>query len=143
MATPSLIFTAGAALTVAGGALRLWCYHTLGTLFNFVVHIADDHHLVMSGPYGLVRHPSYTAVAMILAGLAMMGFAPAGYMDQCALTSTRAMPFIRLWQAAITFTVISLFRRGPQEDKLLRETFGEEWEDYRRAVPRMFVPYIW
>ncbi|KAJ6516944.1 hypothetical protein C8R47DRAFT_1088686 [Mycena vitilis] len=40
-------------------APRCNCYAALRTLFIFELGIRTDHHLVTSGLYTLVRHPSY------------------------------------------------------------------------------------
>ncbi len=46
---------------------------TLGRLFKFVVVIQDDHRVITSGRYRLLRHPSYTGglVAFLGAGIAL------------------------------------------------------------------------
>jgi protein-S-isoprenylcysteine O-methyltransferase Ste14 len=51
---------AGLVVLAAGVALRTWAILTLGRLFKFVVVIQDGHRVVASGPYRLLRHPSYT-----------------------------------------------------------------------------------
>ncbi|OAX34700.1 ICMT-domain-containing protein, partial [Rhizopogon vinicolor AM-OR11-026] len=58
--TPALI--AGCCMCVIGAAVRSHCYRTLGRLFTFELSIRQDHKLVTSGPYSIVRHPSYTGV---------------------------------------------------------------------------------
>ena len=60
--SPMLI--AGALSAFAGGALRAWCYQTLGRLFTFEISIMDKHSLVTSGPYAFVRHPRQVSIAL-------------------------------------------------------------------------------
>lgn len=64
---------AGLVVLAAGVALRTWAILTLGRLFKFVVVIQDGHQVVASGPYRLLRHPSYTGglVAFLGAGIAL------------------------------------------------------------------------
>src|SRR6185312_13937980 len=51
---------AGAAVTLAGVALRVWAIRTLGQYFTYVVKVTPDQKVVETGPYRLLRHPSYT-----------------------------------------------------------------------------------
>lgn len=43
-----------------GGAIRIACYRELGRLFTYELTIREKHRLVTSGPYSIVRHPSYS-----------------------------------------------------------------------------------
>ncbi|MBC9716117.1 isoprenylcysteine carboxylmethyltransferase family protein [Streptomyces sp. TRM66268-LWL] len=88
--------------------------------------IAPTGHLVVTGAYRHVRNPMYVAVfAVILAqGLVL------------------ARPVL-LGYGLLAWAVMAAFARG-YEEPALREQFGQEYEDYRRAVrgwlPRL-VPY--
>jgi protein-S-isoprenylcysteine O-methyltransferase Ste14 len=63
----------GLCVLAAGMAFRTWAMLTLGRLFKFVVVIQNDHQVITSGPYRLLRHPSYTGalVAFLGAGIAL------------------------------------------------------------------------
>ena len=52
-----------------GGYIRWACYRALGRLFTFEMSIRDNHELVTDGPYGWVRHPAYTGILLIVAGV--------------------------------------------------------------------------
>jgi protein-S-isoprenylcysteine O-methyltransferase len=56
-------------LLIAGFALRIWAVVTLGRFFTVDVAVHDDHVLVASGPYRVMRHPSYTGLLLEFAGL--------------------------------------------------------------------------
>ena len=43
--------------------------HELGRFFKFTVVVQADHQVVDTGPYRLIRHPSYTGLLMIELGL--------------------------------------------------------------------------
>lgn len=62
---------AGACVLAAGVFLRSWAILTLGRLFTFVVVIQADHRVVASGPYRLLRHPSYTGGLVAFLGVAI------------------------------------------------------------------------
>ncbi|KAK0528483.1 hypothetical protein OC834_000475 [Tilletia horrida] len=55
-----------------GGALRFWCYRTLRHFFTFTLAVLDDHRIVSTGPYAIVRHPSYTGLFMVTSGLTLL-----------------------------------------------------------------------
>jgi protein-S-isoprenylcysteine O-methyltransferase len=74
---PGLFWTA-LGLFAAGIALR-WCaiLH-LGRMFTVDVAIAADHRLIASGPYRLIRHPSYAGALLAFLGLGLtLGSLPA------------------------------------------------------------------
>lgn len=51
------------AVVVAAQALRWWCIRTLGHRWNTRVIVVPGMALVTGGPYRLLRHPNYVAVA--------------------------------------------------------------------------------
>jgi protein-S-isoprenylcysteine O-methyltransferase len=114
----------GVVLFVAGLLLRWWSIVKLGRFFTVDVTIAKDHELVDSGPYRLLRHPSYTGLLM-----AFLGFA------------------LRLgnWAAALVlFVPISaafLYRIHVEEDAL-RAALGEGYAAYSRRSKRL-VPFVY
>jgi hypothetical protein len=55
-------FALGLALVWAGFGLRIWAIVTLGRFFRRVVVVQEDHAVVRTGPYRLVRHRSYALV---------------------------------------------------------------------------------
>ena len=61
----------GLALMAAGIGLRAWSIVTLGRFFQYRIKVQPGHQVVTSGPYRYVRHPSYTGIAMVLAGIAL------------------------------------------------------------------------
>jgi protein-S-isoprenylcysteine O-methyltransferase Ste14 len=62
---------AGLVLMAAGIGLRAWSIVTLGRFFQYQIKVQPGHQVVTSGPYRFVRHPSYTGIAMVLAGIAL------------------------------------------------------------------------
>jgi protein-S-isoprenylcysteine O-methyltransferase len=61
----------GVALLLLGLLLRWWSIIHLGRFFTVDVVIATDHRVVDSGPYRFIRHPSYSGVLLIIAGVAV------------------------------------------------------------------------
>lgn len=135
-------FLCSIVLCIAGGLLRLWCYRTLGRHFTFEVAILDDHSLITTGPYGVVRHPSYTAACMIMLATTATVFGEDGYIASCGMWNTAVGMFMRLWMIAVPYGAYSVIRRADVEDAELKKTFGARWEAYRESVPYKFIPFL-
>ncbi len=56
----------------AGLALRTWAIATLGGWFTLQVGVRPAQRLVRTGPYRLIRHPSYTGAFVALVGSAVL-----------------------------------------------------------------------
>ncbi len=69
-ASPTI--AAGFALFVAAKALKWWAIRTLGPAWTFRIIVVPAAPLVVDGPYRLVRHPNYIAVAGELLAVAIM-----------------------------------------------------------------------
>jgi protein-S-isoprenylcysteine O-methyltransferase Ste14 len=113
------ILVVGSLLYFPGIVLYLWGYGTLGRMFGissgFGATLYQDHKLIQIGPYRYVRHPMYLAVILVAFG---------------------ALLIFRTW-AMLLFSLSSplVILRARQEERLLAEEFGEEWNLYRRDVP--------
>lgn len=112
-------------LTILIGALSVWicgaAVKTLGKQWTYRARVVEGHELITTGPYSLVRNPIY---------LGMFGM----------LISTGLA--VGRWPIVITASAIFLIGteiRIRTEENLLREAFGEKFEEYARKVPA-FVP---
>jgi protein-S-isoprenylcysteine O-methyltransferase Ste14 len=113
----------GVAVYAVGGALRLAPVFVLGKRFSGLVAIQEGHRLVTGGLYGVIRHPSYLGLLLGSAGLALV---------------FRSLPAL----AIAALMLIPLVGRIAAEERLLAETFGEEYEAYRARTWRL-VPGVW
>src|SRR5207245_1805894 len=68
---PDWVFYPGIFLMLLGVVVRQWAIAVLGRFFSLTVRVAEDHRVVVKGPYRLVRHPSYTGVLITFIGLAL------------------------------------------------------------------------
>jgi protein-S-isoprenylcysteine O-methyltransferase len=111
-------------LFAAGLALRFHAVGILGRFFTTGVAILNSHDLITSGPYRLVRHPSY-------AGL-LLAFAAAGI----------AMgDFIALLVLVIP-TFFAVRNRIEVEELMLQKRFGQAYADYCLVTKRL-IPHIY
>lgn len=77
--TPSAGFAVGRplyflalALYAAGLALRWYAIIHLGRFFTVDVAIAEGHRIIDTGPYRVIRHPSYAGALLAYAGLGLL-----------------------------------------------------------------------
>jgi protein-S-isoprenylcysteine O-methyltransferase Ste14 len=68
------VLGAGIGILVAGVAFRWWAIHTLGRFYSHFVREQDEHKIVQSGPYRLIRHPAYTGMLVANTGFVLCFF---------------------------------------------------------------------
>jgi protein-S-isoprenylcysteine O-methyltransferase Ste14 len=115
---------AGIALIVAGLGLRAWSIATLGRFFQYQIRVQPGHQVVTNGPYRYVRHPSYTGIALILAGI--------------ALASDDVWSLV----AVAVLGGIGLAVRIRAEERQLAQALGAEYERFAAGRKRL-VPGVW
>ena len=64
--------TAGAIVFACAKALKYWAIATLGERWTFRVLVPPGSSRIVRGPYALIRHPNYVAVAGELVGFALL-----------------------------------------------------------------------
>jgi protein-S-isoprenylcysteine O-methyltransferase Ste14 len=113
-----LIYGLGAGLVFAGALLRTWAtaYMRADVVHGLKLHVQT---LVADGPYRHTRNPLYLGVMLMALGLGMMA-SRAGW----------------VFLAASIF--LYLFRLIRREEAELRQTQGESYAAYCRAVPSFF-----
>lgn len=57
---PLVAVITGIVVFSAGEALRIWSRITLGRYFTYQVMTSKDQPVITSGPYRILRHPSYS-----------------------------------------------------------------------------------
>lgn len=117
------LFAAGVLLIVLGSLLRRYCWRTLGKYFTGDVRARVDQPVIRTGPYSVVRHPSYTAGIMMYIGI---GLALGNWVSLALLTIS---------------TIVAYCYRVAVEERVLVDTIGEPYRVYMRERKR-FIPYI-
>jgi protein-S-isoprenylcysteine O-methyltransferase Ste14 len=127
-----------------GGAIRVFCYRYLGRMFRWEVSIQEGHKLITSGPYAVVRHPSYTGTSLVNIGHDILVFAKGTVLRECIVPSYG--PWVRwiIW-ILVTFRSVMPFvlcLRTQSEDRLLKKEFGKEWEAWAARTRYRMIPFI-
>jgi len=122
VALPAWLRWAGFVVFGLGLALLTWTLRGLGTNLTDTVVTRRAHTLVTEGPYRWVRHPFYDAMALLIAGIALI-----------------AANWFMLLTGAVVFSLLAL--RSRTEEAHLLARFGESYRDYRERTGR-FVPRL-
>ena len=118
-----LLRVVGVGLSLYGLALLPWTVRTLGRLAAPGPAVLKDHELITAGPFQLVRHPGYSAILAIFLGTAL------GTLNWILLV---------LWPLVLAGT----FLTSRAEERLLREKFGADYDDYAEQTNRL-IPGPW
>ncbi|MEO7000695.1 MAG: isoprenylcysteine carboxylmethyltransferase family protein [Ktedonobacterales bacterium] len=120
----AVLFWLGIALLYVGIALRLYAIHTLGAFFTTAVAIAPEQTVIETGPYRLIRHPSYTGFLLALLGVGLCIFA-------------NWLSLLVLMGCAL----IGIGYRIAVEERVLKERLGQPYQDYMRRTKRL-IPLV-
>jgi protein-S-isoprenylcysteine O-methyltransferase Ste14 len=116
-----LVQAIGIALALLGLALSSWAYRTLGRSFTVFPVPRADAQLVDSGPFRLVRHPTYGGALLIFSGISLAH-------GLLGLVGTAALALV--W-----------WRKSEFEERVLTARFAG-YAGYRARVRRRFFPWI-
>lgn len=113
----------GVALFAAGLAIRWYAIVHLGRFFTVNVAIAANHTLVDTGPYRIVRHPSYTGALMAFLGLALC------LANWASLAALVPIFLVFRWRVHV-------------EETALIDALGEPYRDYMKRTKRL-IPGVY
>ena len=113
----------GALLVAAGLGFAVWARMHLAGNWSGTVTVKQDHELVRSGPYALVRHPIYTGLLLAAVGTVVA---------------------IDRWSALVALALMAaaFLRKIVIEERFMADAFGPAYAAYSRTTPRL-VPYLW
>jgi protein-S-isoprenylcysteine O-methyltransferase Ste14 len=108
-------------------AAALWLFHRshkdLGRNWSITLEIRDQHRLVSNGIYGLIRHPMYSSFWLMALGQALL---------------------LPNWVAGLAGLVgfgVLYFLRVGHEERMMLETFGDEYRAYMARTKRI-IPHL-
>ncbi|HEX2020605.1 MAG TPA: protein-S-isoprenylcysteine O-methyltransferase [Aurantimonas sp.] len=109
----------GAAVMVLALVLFRKTHKALGKMWSVSLDIREKHELVTSGIYRRLRHPMYTAFWTM------------------ALAQALLVPNVVAGLAGLVgFGTLFFFRIGPEE-RMMEETFGDAYRNYRQKTARI------
>ena len=116
------LFITGLVLMLAGMALRWYSIRVLGTSFTLEVSTRPGQKVVQSGPYRLMRHPSYTGGLLTVMGVLV-----------CCVNWASL--------AALILAVAGYAYRIKVEERALATDLGSPYRDYMRRTKRL-IPFL-
>ena len=120
----AVAFSAGLAGFLAGLGLRGWSFAALGRYSTYAIVVSPVQPVIATGPYRLLRHPSYAGALLICSGAGLMS---ANWAGVAAMT---------LLPLAVTVWRIRL------EENALLAGLGDRYRAYAASRKRL-VPLIW
>jgi protein-S-isoprenylcysteine O-methyltransferase Ste14 len=112
----------GLVLTLAGCAFAVWARSWLGANWSATVTVKQNHELVRSGPYAIVRHPIYAGFQLGILGT--------------VLAQGEVRSFI-----AFALAFIGWWTKTHIEERFMVEAFGPAYISYRRQVKQL-IPFV-
>jgi protein-S-isoprenylcysteine O-methyltransferase Ste14 len=108
----------GAACLIIFTAFTIWARWSLGIMWSSLPVIKVGHQLRTDGPYRITRHPIYTGILGMLLGTVLISRVGA-------------------WLLYFAIIVVALIIKVTLEERLLKETFGEQYIQYQHHVPQL------
>jgi len=118
-----VLFWVGILLIYAGIAFRFYAIHVLGAYFTTTVAVAPRQAVIETGPYRLIRHPSYTGLLILFLGY--------------GLCLTNWLSLLVLLGCAL----IGLGYRIRVEERVLTAQLGQPYQEYMRRTKRL-IPFV-
>jgi protein-S-isoprenylcysteine O-methyltransferase Ste14 len=120
----NVISMIGIAMIIFGIFFRFWSIQTLGKHFTATVQLKEDHKLITSGPYSIIRHPSYLGAMAAIVGSAVFLNSIIGII------------------VSFTAMMIAYIIRIKVEEEVLKNLFDERYADYQLRTKKL-IPFIW
>ena len=117
----------GFAIALIGELIRFWGVSWAGSETRSTGGVGGTF-LIISGPFAYVRNPLYVGNILMYLGLGIMSFA--------------LFPYLQI--GAIIFFLFQYYFIVKEEERFLREKFGEQYKDFCKHVPAFFprfTPY--
>ncbi|MEM7401763.1 MAG: isoprenylcysteine carboxylmethyltransferase family protein [Pseudomonadota bacterium] len=110
-------------LCAIGAAIGIWalCFNKVGN-FSVYPEIKTHAKLITNGPYKFIRHPMYSALIIMMIGIALYNF-----------------HLMNLF--GVTMVIFAVISKANEEEKLLLIKFPE-YDKYQSSTKRFF-PYIY
>jgi protein-S-isoprenylcysteine O-methyltransferase Ste14 len=112
-----------AAVMLVGLLFTWWARIHLGRLWSSVITRKEDHRIIDTGPYGMVRHPIYTGLILALLATAVAEGTVTGLIGSALV-------------------IFGIWLKASSEERFLMAELGPDlYGSYCRRVP-MLVPFL-
>jgi protein-S-isoprenylcysteine O-methyltransferase Ste14 len=112
-----LFFAVGVLLIITGLRIRLYAINTLKQHFTYTVTKIENHELIETGLYKMIRHPGYLGQLFIFIGTAVS---------------------FSNWLSILSMTVAVSIRI---EEKFMIEQMGQIYLDYQKRTKKL-IPFV-
>lgn len=113
----------GVVLTISGVLLSIWARSHLGKNWSSHPAVKENHELITSGPYRLLRHPIYAGMLAALLGSLLCSSNP-------------------FWFYFLIVMGVTIVYRVPVEEEIMMRTFPETYPAYKKSTSAL-IPFIW
>lgn len=114
----------GALIALFGFTLRHISIYILGKYFRTTVEIDEEQPVIQTGPYRIIRHPSYSGIILFFIGY--------GVLSQNWLC----------FAVCVLFPTVALSYRIKIEEKALVKELGTKYEEYQTKTKKL-IPHMW
>ena len=117
-------FAVGVVLAIMGLMIRIQSILTLKRYFTYSVAKVDDHTLIQTGLYKVIRHPGYLGQLIIFIGISIS---------------------LSNWLSILAMTIPVLIGYGYRinvEESFMRDQLGTDYLDYQKRTKRI-IPMIY
>ena len=119
---PKFVPWIGAALMVIALWLFWRSHADLGSNWSRTLEIQKGHQLITHGVYKSIRHPMYASIWLFSLAQGLM-----------------LENWLAGWSAFVAFAILYVVRI-PNEERMMREFFGQQYDDYMSQTGRLFPP---
>lgn len=113
----------GAVLTVLGISGMFYCRHYLGRFWTAETQVSQDHQIVDTGPYSVVRHPIYTFAILMYLGFGMV--------------------FLSTWNTLLVSIIIAAYILKTKDEDIFLAKKLAGYREYELRVRYRLVPGLW
>lgn len=113
----------GAIILIFSTLFTLWARIILGVMWSSSITLKSDHELRTNGPYRITRHPIYSGLLGMMVGSNL----------------TVGLIFLPGSLVALGIFLVKI----KNEEKLMVETFGGQYLEYRKHVPQLIPGVKW
>ncbi len=117
-------FWIGLCIMLMGFGLRIWAVVTLGVSFRTTVETHTEQRVIRTGPYRILRHPSYTGLILVCFGFGI------------AVQNWLSLAF------AVVLPLIALIYRIHIEELTLVASIGSDYKEYQTQTKKL-IPWVW